>query len=222
MLKEFGVDKHINDVSNRVYSPSEEKFKKAIYDKYRITVIESYYWDMGQFNIRLWCDFCDIRPEYQFFSEYIRSAQPTVLFDEGADDTGRIFNDIILMYLDAFGFTKEVFTSFAITVRDYYEALKGYAYGHAINDIKNILLYRFGIEKNRVFLDFQPCIHILVDKNKEKAKLEKMVNAIKIYCYTELKKHDPFNVISEDSVSIVFLLKSKIDPGKLSGILMTT
>ena len=194
MLKKF---EDIVFPEKNIYSPQEEKFKEKIKATCGVDVKQTLFTkiDDGREILRLWVA---ETPEV-YISEH-RYKNDTVIAGQCKKD------DVIAFYCESFGIPNE-FSSIELYVYGFFNSLVGYAYGHAMLEIKAMAAKKYRCNEMWVLLDLNLMGFVIDAPAPICSYLEKKMPGFKQDCLKLLKQYDYYGVLKESDVRIELVVQ---------------
>ena len=194
MLKKF---EDIVFPEKNIYSPQEEKFKEKIKATCGVDVKQTLFTkiDDGREILRLWVA---ETPEV-YISEH-RYKNDTVIAGQCKKD------DVIAFYCESFGIPNE-FSSIELYVYGFFNSLVGYAYGHAMLEIKSMAAKKYRCNEMWVLLDLNLMGFVIDAPAPICSYLEKKMPGFKQDCLKLLKQYDYYGVLKESDVRIELVVQ---------------
>ena len=194
MLKKF---EDIVFPEKSIYSPQEEKFKEKIKATCGVDVKQTLFTkiDDGRGILRLWVA---ETPEV-YISEHLYK-NDTVIAGQCKKD------DVIAFYCESFSIPKE-FSSIELYVYGFFDSLIGYAYGHAMLEIKAMAAKKYRCNEMWVLLDLNLMGFVIDAPAPICSYLEKKMPRFKQDCLKLLKQYDYYDVLKESDVRIELVVQ---------------
>ena len=194
MLKKF---EDIVFPEKSIYSPQEEKFKEKIKATCGVDVKQTLFTkvDDGRGILRLWVA---ETPEV-YISEHLYKNDTAIAGQCKKDD-------VIAFYCESFGIPKE-FSSIELYVYGFFDSLIGYAYGHAMLEIKAMAAKKYRCNEMWVLLDLDLMGFVIDAPAPICSYLEKKMTRFKQDCLKLLKQYDYYDVLKESDVRIELVVQ---------------
>ena len=180
-----------------IYSLQEEKFKEKIKTACGVDVRQTLFTkvDDGRGILRLWVA---ETPEV-YISEHLYKNDTAIAGQCKKDD-------VIAFYCESFGIPKE-FSSVELYVYGFFNSLVGYAYGHAMLEIKAMAAKKYRCNEMWVLLDLNLMGFVIDAPAPICSYLEKKMPSFKQDCLKLLKQYDYYDVLKESDVRIELVVQ---------------
>ena len=191
MLKKF---EDIVFPEKSIYSPQEEKFKEKIKATCGVDVKQTLFTkvDDGRGILRLWVA---EKP-----GEYVGGYACNETIGNYKKD------DVMAFYCESFGIPNE-FSSVELYVYGFFNSLVGYAYGHAMLEIKAMAAKKYRCNEMWVLLDLNLMGFVIDAPAPICSYLEKKMPSFKQDCLKLLKQYDYYDVLKESDVRIELVVQ---------------
>ncbi len=204
-----------------IHTDAEKNFITNIADKFKLSVIDTCF-DVGKLDcdLRVWIDFHKNKNHLctALYKVIKNNSLGPSLNTKGKFRKSfiKLAENIIDEYLKAFGYNRCELPEIVIYIYDFKDENLGYAYGHAIPEIKKVVSEKYDINADDIFVFYEPAVTILIDSNEKYKSIKSQKDQLIQDCYNELKKFDPFDFVAMDNINLKVYLKSKLDKQKLN------
>ena len=186
-----------------IYSPEEELFKKQIIKACGIQIRQTLLskGSAKQAFLYIWADISQ-------HENFIMTSAVKAFFLDA--------------YVQCFRLDRDAYSEIDLNLHDFKENLISYAYGHALGELREILKSDPMWQDNRLCLDYATITFmIFVSDPAIYAHWEKRTNELKLVCFEEMQKHDPYQVLELSDVRLTFILKDAQATKKWNDVFMT-
>lgn len=120
--------------------------------------------------------------------------------------------NIIDIFLKIFHYKKEDFTEINLYMDDFVRSFLARIHSVSLHDIRAYMNTTYGLAGIwRIITGYEPSITIVADDTWKYNKLLHRIEKIRKDCYAIMKSRDHFDLLKQDDVNILILLKSNLD-----------
>lgn len=201
------------------YDAQEREFIETVRERYGLNIV---FTDLSLYDkratIRVYVDFqdntCVVAEELDTIlrSNEVIHLPLNDIIDTSSKAIQKFSSNLIDIFLEIFRYKNDDFTAINLYVEDFVRSFLARIHNVSLHDIRTYMNTTYGLTGIwRIITGYEPSITIVADDVWKYNRLLIRKGKIKKDCYAIMKGRDHFDLLTQDDVNILILLKSNLD-----------